>query len=139
MYLKRICLYEKVYFQIIHTHRNPEKPLQKPSELKIVVDTMVLGLGKNLRLLGFDVYIPRDVTELKEFLRKMDKMEESEQRLVISVPSRSYEMLKSDNPNAKFVLIPNIYEKVPIDLVCSFFDFFNIDISPDQDYIKLNC
>ncbi|KAF1761198.1 hypothetical protein GCK72_009452 [Caenorhabditis remanei] len=118
-------------YEILRVHRDPTKPLQRPSELKIIVDTMVLGTGKNLRLLGIDVFIPRDASELQKYLLGM-KTFANEQRSIVTVPSKSYEAMKAENPNAHFILLQDVYNKQWLDLVTDFLDQFNLDIRKED-------
>ncbi|ULU01977.1 hypothetical protein L3Y34_001923 [Caenorhabditis briggsae] len=129
--------WEEVY-QVIQDHRDPTKPLQKPFDLKLVIDTMLLGLGKNLRLLGVDVYIPIDSNGFTKYLREMRLSFPKNQRLIITVPSKSYETHKEENPNAHFFVLNNVYNtRNPLEHLGNFLNFFNLDIRKEDGFAKL--
>ena len=92
---------------------------------------MVLGTGKNLRLLGIDVFIPRDASELQKYLLGM-KTFANEQRSIVTVPSKSYDAMHAENPNGHFILLHDVYNKQWLDLVTDFLDQFNLDIRKED-------
>ncbi|CAL2036822.1 unnamed protein product [Caenorhabditis brenneri] len=125
-------------YEILHTHRDQTKPLQRISELKILSDTMVLGAGKNLRLLGADVILPRDVNSFTGYINEMKLLDPSEQRYILTVPSKNSDLLMKEHPDLKMILLPNVYSKQPMDLICDFFDNFNLDIRPDDQLLQID-
>lgn len=125
-------------YEILHVHRDQTKPLQRMSELKILSDTMVLGAGKNLRLLGADVILPRDVNSFTGYINEMRLLDPSEQRYVLTVPSKNSDLLMKEHPELKMILLPNVYSKQPMDLICDFFDNFNLDIRSDDHLLQID-
>ncbi|PIC38962.1 hypothetical protein B9Z55_010806 [Caenorhabditis nigoni] len=99
---------------------------------------MLLGLGKNLRLLGVDVYIPIDSNDFTKYLREMRLSFPKNQRLIITVPSKSYEIHKEENPNAHFFVLNNVYNtRNALEHLGNFLNFFNLDIRKEDGFAKL--
>uniref|UniRef100_A0A1I7UQM9 3'-5' exonuclease domain-containing protein n=1 Tax=Caenorhabditis tropicalis TaxID=1561998 RepID=A0A1I7UQM9_9PELO len=121
-------------YEILHTHRDASKPVQNISEIRIIADMMVLGAAKNLRLLGAGVLLPNTMSELMKFVEETEQMKSDDQRYILTIPSRSYEILRADYPNLKYILLQNVHSKTPLDLICDFFDNFNFEISPNDGF-----
>ncbi|EGT33539.1 CBN-MUT-7 protein [Caenorhabditis brenneri] len=125
----------KEIYETLRHHRDTRKPLQKPHEIQVIVDTMLLGFGKHLRRCGIDVYLPRDVSDFRAKLKLISRLGGDFKRHIITVPSKSYDALKQDYE--KFVIaLPDLNSKPPMDQLTAFFDIFNIDIRPEDEYLR---
>uniref|UniRef100_A0A8R1DS77 3'-5' exonuclease domain-containing protein n=1 Tax=Caenorhabditis japonica TaxID=281687 RepID=A0A8R1DS77_CAEJA len=126
--------WEELY-EVLHTHRNTEKPLKRPSELKLIMDLMLFGLGKNLRRFGVDTIHPKGVYEFNEIAAKNKLLPLTEQRLIITVPTKKLDELKLAYED-HLVIIPSTESKTNLEILCDFFDFFNLDIRLEDNIFE---
>ncbi|CAB3402871.1 unnamed protein product [Caenorhabditis bovis] len=125
------------YVVILKDHKDPTKRLQRPYEIKCIVDTMLLGWGKHLRRVGIDVIIPSDC-DAADFLKKIRTMKKQGGeylRYILTVPSKNLLALRGDYGQL-VIDFPDVVGKLPIEQLCSFFDKFNIDIRPDDVFLR---
>lgn len=117
-------------FQSIKNHCDESKPLKKPSDIKILVDTPLRGLGKNLARLGMDVNIPRTSDC---FLKAMKTVKElNEHRYVVTSPLGNYSTMLPDYKHL-VIVVEDIYNQSKLGQLDGVFKFFNIDISEVED------
>ncbi|CAA80137.1 Exonuclease mut-7 [Caenorhabditis elegans] len=120
-------------YDILRSHRNPTRSPQRPHDIKVIVDTMLIGFGKNLRRVGIDVILPKDVSDFRKYLKEIERVGGEHLRHIITVPSKSYEALKMDYDNYT-IAIPELNNMSPVDQLIEFFDLFNVDIRPEDVY-----
>ncbi|CAO4370539.1 unnamed protein product [Caenorhabditis nigoni] len=122
-------------YETLRGHRDTSMPLQRPHEIQVIVDTMLLGFGKHLRRVGIDVYLPRDVSDFKAKLRVINRLGGEYQRHIITVPSKSYNALRVDY-ESNLMAIPELNHKAPLDQLIDFFDRFNVDLRPEDEFLR---
>uniref|UniRef100_A0A8R1HWL5 3'-5' exonuclease domain-containing protein n=1 Tax=Caenorhabditis japonica TaxID=281687 RepID=A0A8R1HWL5_CAEJA len=120
-------------YQELYDKRDVTKPLQQPVDVQVIVDTMLLGFGKNLRRLGVDVYIPRDVSDFREKLKLMARLGGDLQRHIITVPSKSFEALKVEYQRY-MTAIEDLNTMSAEKQLISFLSRFNIELRPEVHF-----
>lgn len=121
--------------EILSRHWDKSIPSKRPQEMKVIVDTMLLGFGKHLRRIGVDVYLPRDVSDFKEKLKVIHRLGEDYRRHIITVPSKSYTALKTDYER-DLIAMPELNNKAPMDQLIDFCGRFNVEVRPEDEYLR---
>ncbi|CAI2348386.1 unnamed protein product [Caenorhabditis sp. 36 PRJEB53466] len=118
-------------FKMLSACHDPNKASIRPSEAKVIVDTMVLGFGKILEKLGVDVIVPNKPADFHRELAKM-KDGSSEQRIIATVESKSYEAMK--NEYSKFFLMKDVYSVQVLTHLIEFCKQYNIEIKYEDNH-----
>ncbi|EFP09373.1 CRE-MUT-7 protein [Caenorhabditis remanei] len=133
--------------EVLSRHCDKSRPFKRPHEMKVIVDTMLLGFGKHLRFvflniqdefisrrIGVDVYLPRDVADFKDKLKLINRLGGDYRRLIITVPSKSFTALREEYARDLFAM-PELNNKPPMDQLIDFCDKFNVEVRPEDEYL----
>ncbi|CAD6190212.1 unnamed protein product [Caenorhabditis auriculariae] len=116
---------------------NPKRQKIRPNQLNVLVDTMLLGLGKHLRRVGIDVIIPNDNRQFTEMVRQAkNHANEGVRRIILTVSGKSNTKLSSTVDSSMLFCLPNGSSMAPMEQLRAVLQHFNVELRAEDIFSR---